>query len=58
MHGFALNVDPDLRAFDLIIPCGLTDVWVTSMAVELGRQLKVVDVAQALRPHLQRYLAF
>jgi lipoyl(octanoyl) transferase len=58
MHGFALNVDPDLRAFDLIIPCGLTGVGVTSMAFELGRQLKVVDVAQALRPHLQRYLAF
>jgi lipoyl(octanoyl) transferase len=58
MHGFALNVDPDLRAFELIIPCGLTGVGVTSMAFELRRQLKGVDVAQALRPHLQRYLAF
>jgi lipoyl(octanoyl) transferase len=58
MHGFALNVDPDLRAFDLIIPCGLSGVGVTSMAAELGRQLKVVEVAQALSPHLRRYLAF
>jgi len=58
MHGFALNVDPDLRWFDRIIPCGLTGVGVTSMAAELGRRLTVTEVAQALRPHLQRYLAF
>jgi lipoyl(octanoyl) transferase len=58
MHGFALNVDPDLRPFDLIIPCGLTGVGVTSMAAELGRHLTVTEVAQALRPHLQHYLAF
>jgi lipoyl(octanoyl) transferase len=58
MHGLALNVDPDLRAFDLIIPCGLTGVGVTSMAAELGQHPKVSDVAQALRPHLQHYLAF
>jgi len=58
MHGLALNVDPDLRAFDLIIPCGLTGVGVTSMAAELGQHVKVSDVAQALRPHLQHYLAF
>lgn len=31
-HGFALNVDPDLRYFSYIIPCGLPDVSVTSMA--------------------------
>ena len=37
MHGFALNVDPDLRSFDRIIPCGFTDVGVTSMTTELGR---------------------
>jgi lipoyl(octanoyl) transferase len=58
MHGFALNVDPDLRAFERIIPCGLTGVGVTSMAAELGRELTVTEVAQALRPHLQHYLAF
>jgi lipoyl(octanoyl) transferase len=58
MHGFALNVDPDLRWFDRIIPCGLTGVGVTSMTAELGRHLTVSDVAQALRPHLQQYLAF
>ena len=58
MHGFAINVDPDLRWFDRIIPCGLTDVGVTSVAAELGTHVTVSDVAQTLRPHLQRYLAF
>ena len=58
MHGFAINVDPDLGWFDRIIPCGLTDVGVTSMAAELGANVTVTDVANKLRPHLERYLAF
>jgi lipoyl(octanoyl) transferase len=58
MHGFALNVDPDLAAFDRIIPCGLTGVGVTSMAAELARPVAVSDVGNALIPHLRRYLAF
>ena len=35
-HGFALNVDPDLRGFDAIIPCGLDFVEMTSIARELA----------------------
>jgi len=58
MHGFALNVDPDLRSFDRIIPCGLTGVGVTSMTAELGRHVTVSEAAQVLRPELQHYLAF
>ena len=36
-HGIALNVDPDLRDFDLIDPCGMPEVVSTSIAVEAGR---------------------
>ncbi len=40
-HGFAINVDPDLAMFDGIVPCGIADRTVTSMAAELG---KAVDM--------------
>ena len=43
-HGFAINVDPDLSMFDGIIPCGITDRQVTSMAAELGAAPKMDDV--------------
>ena len=58
MHGFALNVDPDLTAFEKIIPCGITDAGVTSMASELGQAFTLLEVATMLRSHLEHYLAF
>ena len=58
MHGFALNVDPDLRWFDRIIPCGLTDVGVTSMAAELGSAPRSPKSLRRLVHHLRHYLAF
>ena len=47
-HGFALNVDPDLTYFDRIVPCGMPDVPVTSMAAAAGIPATVGDAARAL----------
>ena len=58
MHGLAVNVDPDMTGFDRIVPCGLSDVGVTSMAAELGEAPTLPEVAHLLRPHLERLLAF
>jgi lipoyl(octanoyl) transferase len=52
MHGFALNVSPDLSAFDRIIPCGFTDTGVTSLSRELGREITIDEVTPTLERHL------
>jgi lipoyl(octanoyl) transferase len=54
MHGFELNCNPDLAAFDKIVPCGIRDAGVTSLSYELGRE---VTVAEALPPARDAVLA-
>ncbi|MFT4044765.1 MAG: lipoyl(octanoyl) transferase LipB [Gordonia sp. (in: high G+C Gram-positive bacteria)] len=44
LHGFALNVNPDLSAFESIIPCGIADAGVTSLSLESGREIIVDDI--------------
>lgn len=52
MHGFALNVNPNLEAFSQIIPCGINDAAVTSMAKELGREIASTEVLPVLEKNL------
>ena len=52
MHGFALNVSPDLAYFNHIIPCGIQDKAVTSLQAELGRAVGMKEVQEILQDKL------
>lgn len=51
MHGFALNVNSDLGYFDNIIPCGIRGKGVTSLHVELGREIDEDEVREKILKH-------
>jgi len=52
MHGFAFNVNTNLSYFDHIVPCGITDKEVTSLHIELGREVNIDEVKQKLKGHI------
>jgi lipoyl(octanoyl) transferase len=52
MHGFEINCNADLTAFDRIVPCGIRDAGVTSLSAELGRDVTVAEVLPLARDHV------
>jgi lipoyl(octanoyl) transferase len=56
MHGFALNVNPDLSAYEKIIPCGISGAKVTSLTAELGRDVTINEVLPVIKKHIHPML--
>jgi lipoyl(octanoyl) transferase len=55
LHGFSINVAPDLSHFDGIVPCGIAEFGVTSLAA-LGKQMGTLGVDAALRKNFPQFL--
>jgi lipoyl(octanoyl) transferase len=51
-HGFAINVNPDLSAYDLIVPCGISDAGITSISNEIGREVKIDEIQPLIEKHI------
>lgn len=56
MHGFALNINPDLSHFNRIVACGINDATVSSLALELKREVTVDEVLPLVEKHLSKVL--
>jgi lipoyl(octanoyl) transferase len=57
MHGIAINVSTDLSGFELINPCGMTDVEMTSISREMGKPVSITQAAEAFVFHFERVFA-
>ncbi len=51
-HGFALNCSPDMSVYDKIVACGIRDASVTSLSLELGREVTVDEMRPIVEAHL------
>jgi lipoyl(octanoyl) transferase len=56
MHGFALNVNPDLSAYEKIIPCGISGAKVTSLSAEIGSEITINEVLPGIKKHIHPML--
>jgi lipoic acid synthetase len=54
MHGIALNIDPDMSHFDLINPCGMSNIEMTSLSAEMNKQVAFDEVSEAFVFHFGR----
>ena len=57
MHGFALNCNPDMTEWERIVPCGIEDADVTSLSMELNRNISVREIADDMVASLTTALA-
>ncbi len=58
MHGFALNLAPDMKFFERMNPCGITDRPVTSLSALTGRKVSLEEATEALIPNFARVFDF
>jgi lipoyl(octanoyl) transferase len=56
MHGFSLNVNPDLTAYDQIVACGIKDAQVTSLQKELGREITIEEISGIVEGYVLKSL--
>jgi lipoic acid synthetase len=58
MHGFALNLDPDMSYFGRMNPCGITDRPVTSLTELVGKQVSLQEAIDGIVPHFARVFGY
>ncbi|MGA7280285.1 MAG: lipoyl(octanoyl) transferase LipB, partial [Acidimicrobiia bacterium] len=58
MHGFALNLHPDMSYFGMMNPCGISDRPVTTLSDLVGRKVTIEEAVRALIPHFERVFGY
>lgn len=53
MHGFAFNINTDIRYFDGIVPCGISNKQVTSLQKELACHVSLAEVKERIKTHFE-----